>query len=85
MNSLTEIDKFLNGTRAVSFQAGKEERLEIYQWIENTLVKFSYALSKKKDRGRIRRYIQKITGYSRAQVTRYITQYIQTGHVKIKK
>lgn len=85
MDSLTEIDKFLNGTRAVSFQAGKEGRLEAYQWIENTLVKFSYALSKKKDRGRIRLYIQKITGYSRAQVTRCITQYVRTGRVKIKK
>src|SRR5207244_1085983 len=84
MDSLSKVVVFLNGTDTVSFEAKPETRVETYQWIENTLVKFSYALQKKKGRGIIRRYIQKITGYSRSQVRKCITQYKQTGRVRLK-
>lgn len=85
MDSLTDITLFLNGTNKSRFKAETGTRMETYKWIENTLVKFSYALCRKKDRGMIRRYIQKITGYSRSQVRKCITQYKYTGRVKVKK
>lgn len=85
MDSLMKIESFLKGTEPVSFEAKPESRRGMYRWIENTLVKFSYALAKKKDRGIIRRYIQKITGYSRSQVRKCITQYKQTGRVRLKE
>lgn len=85
MDSLVEIATFLKGSDSVSFEAKPETRIETYQWIEDILVKFSYALAKKKDRGIIRRYIQKITGYSRSQVRKCITQYKQTGRVRLKE
>jgi len=85
MDSLTDITLFLKGTHAVSFKAELGTRMETYQWIEDTLVNFSYGTRKKKERGTIRRYIQKITGYSRSQARKCITQYLQTGRVKMKE
>lgn len=85
MESLSEIEQFLKGTETVSFKADSATRIETYKWIEDVLVKFSYALSKKKTRGMIRWYIQKITGYSRAQTARCITKYQLTGRVKPKE
>ena len=85
MDSLEEIKLFLKGTDSVSFEAKLGTRVEAYQWIEDTLVKFSYALQKKKDRGLIRWYIEKITGYSRSQVRKCITKYKQTGRVRLKE
>lgn len=85
MDSLAKIESFLKGTGSVSFEAAPETRAEMYRWIEDTLVKFSYALRKKKDRGTIRWYIQKITGLSRSQVRKCITQYKETGRVRLKE
>ena len=84
MNSLLDISSFLKGTNAVSFKAAFGSREKTYKWIEETLVKFSYKLRKKKERGLLRRYIQKTTGYSRSQVRKCITQYLDTGRVKLK-
>lgn len=83
MDSVLEIESFLKGTDTVSFEAKPESREEVYLWIEDTLVKFSYALQKKKTRGILRKYIQKITGLSRSQVRKCITQYKQIGRVRL--
>lgn len=83
MNNLSEVNQFLKATGEVTFRE-EGARIETYKWIEETLVRLSYALSKKRNKGIIRRYIQKVTGYSRAQVTRCITKYLETGRVRIK-
>ena len=85
MDSLVEIESFLKGTSSVSFEAEFGSRSETYEWIEEQLRKFSYEKRTKKDRGTIRWYIQKITGYSRSQVRKLITQYKDTGIVRIKE
>src|SRR6266498_148864 len=85
MDSVGEIESFLKGTKAVSFEAQFGTRAETYQWIEEQLRKFSYGSRKKKDRGTIRWYIQKVTGYSRSQVRKCITRYKETGSVKLKE
>lgn len=84
LNSLTQIESLLNGTGSFIFEREIKTRQETYAWIEETLVKFSYLLVKKKQKGIIRKYLQKITGYSRAQVTRLIKKYVKRGKVKVK-
>ncbi len=59
-----------------------ERRAEVYAWVENTLVRHEYAGLRKPDKGVLRRYLELMTGLSRAQVTRLITAYRQTGHVR---
>ena len=86
-SNLIDVEDFLKGSEKVSFKVSvgrleKESgRKETYKWVEETLVRFSYALEKKKNKKIIKKYIEKMTGYSRAQVTRLITQYIHTGKV----
>jgi len=39
----------------------------------------------KKEKGLIKKYIEKVTGYSRPQVTRQIREYRETGRVRVKE
>lgn len=78
--TLEEIRDFLAGAGPVEFAS--HGRAEIYQWVERTLVRYEYATLGKADKGLVRRYMEKITGRSRAQVTRMITSYAATGRVK---
>jgi len=46
------------------------------------LIRFQYHLLKRDEKGVIRRYIRKVTGYSRSQVSRLIAEYKRTGQLK---
>ena len=54
-------------------------REEIYAWLEKTLVRHEYAGLRKPDKGVLRLYMAQMTGLSRAQVSRLIGGYQQTG------
>jgi len=83
LNSMAQIKSFLSKTKEIVFN--KKSKKEAYCWIEETLSRFHYVILSKKEKGLIRRYLMKITGYSRAQLTRHIRQYRKTGQVKIKE
>ena len=59
-----------------------EKREEIYGWISRTLQANGYGKQGRQQRGLVRRYIEKLTGLSRAQVTRLIGRYLTSGEVK---
>ena len=77
--SLEQIRAFLEATDEVQFEA--TQRLEVYAWISGTLCEQEYWKQSKQSKGLLRRYIQKVTGLSRAQVTRLIATYVATGTV----
>jgi hypothetical protein len=79
--SLEQIRAFLAGAGEVRF-AG-EKQAEVYAWTERTLVRFGYASLGRPDKGLVRRYIARLTGLSRAQVTRLIASYTARGRVKV--
>ena len=79
-NSLEQIRAFLRGSGDVRF-AG-QTRGEIYGWVERTLVQHEYVSASREAKGLVRRYLAKMTGLSRAQVTRLIASYAKTGRVK---
>ena len=78
--SLEQIQAFLAGSGEVRFAGQRRE--EVYGWIETTLVRLQYASLDKPGKGLVRRYTARMTGLSRAQVTRLITGYRETGRVK---
>jgi transposase InsO family protein len=78
--SLEQIRAFLAGSGEVRFSG--QGREEVYGWVEQTLVRQQYASLDKPGKGLVRRYIARMTGLSRAQVTRLITAYGKTGRVK---
>jgi transposase InsO family protein len=77
--SLEQIRAFLSGSGEVRF-AG-QGREEVYGWVEKTLVRQQYAGLNRPGKGLVRSYIARMTGLSRAQVTRLITAYGKTGRV----
>jgi transposase InsO family protein len=78
--SLEQMRTFLAGSGEVRFAGLRRE--EVYGWVEQTLVRHQYASLDRPGKGLLRRYIARMTGLSRAQETRLITAYRQTGQVK---
>ena len=79
LDTIEQVKQFLEGSNALKFGgvSGKER----YQWIETVLVRFTYCRLKRAEKGMIRRYIEKVSGYSRAQVSRLIKEYIHRGQL----
>ena len=50
-----------------------------YDFIRRTLVQFDYAALGKADKGAVKAYMAKMTGLSRAQLTRLVRQYRESG------
>ena len=78
--SLEQIRAFLAGSVEVRFAGQRRE--EVYRWIEATLVRLQYASLAKPGKGLVRRYLARMTGLSRAQVTRLIGLQRRTGRVQ---
>src|SRR6202167_2161944 len=79
--SLEQIQDFLAGSGEVRF-AGLR-RAEVYNWGERTLVRPENGRLGRAGKGLVRRYLARMTGLSRAQVTRLIAGHRKTGHVKV--
>lgn len=73
LTSLDEVRAFLDGNATVTFTAPVAE--ERYRWLESTLRQFRYGTLKRADKGLLQIYLRKVTGYSRAQLTRLIGQW----------
>jgi len=73
--------RFVLASEEIRFEA--EDRQQLYNWVEQVLIGQSYALLGKAARGLVRRYIEKMTGLSRAQVTRLIALYTASGQVQM--
>ena len=71
--SLDEVRAFLNGNAPVEFivPVGAAR----YRWLEDTLRQFRYDALKRADKGLLQVFLRKVTGYSRAQLTRLIGQW----------
>src|ERR1700722_5971864 len=80
--SLQEIEQFLLAAKEIRFEASQRE--EIYGWVERLLCQQEYIGQGRRTRGLLRRYLGKMTGLSRAQLTRLVGRYLATGRVRIK-
>ena len=80
--SLEQIRAFLGGSEEVGFKG--RDREEVYGWVKQTLRQQGYQELKRSARGLVRRYVEKMTGLSRAQTTRLITLYLSGEEVKPK-
>ncbi len=79
--TMEELAAFLETSDAVTFKGRSRE--ENYAWIEGTLRRYAYASLPRAQKGMLRRYLEKMTGYSQAQLSRLIAQYRRTGHVRL--
>ncbi|MEO7652382.1 MAG: integrase [Bryobacteraceae bacterium] len=75
-----QILAFLEASEEVRFEG--QQRTEVYAWITRLLRTQGYREQGKKMRGLLRRYISKMTGLRRSQVTRLVAQYMEYSEVK---
>lgn len=80
--SLEEIRAFLQASDAVGFDG--RNRQEVYGWVNRMLDEQGYTKLGRASRGLIRRYVEKMTGLSRAQTTRLIGQYLRGEPVQVR-
>jgi transposase InsO family protein len=78
--SLEAIGRFVEASEELRFEG--ENRQQVYGWVEQVLVQQEYTEQGKAARGLVRRYIEKMTGMSRSQVTRLIARFTATGLVR---
>jgi transposase len=81
--SLEQVQAFLEGSGPVQFEA--RSQVERYEWVTRTLGEQGYEGLGKVGKGVVRRYMAKMTGLSRAQVTRLIGQYTEQGEVTVRR
>jgi len=83
LKDLRQVSQFLSGSTLISFTpASAEER---YAWLARSLKRFNYYQLTKGDKGTVRTYLRKMTGYSRQQLTRLIAQYKETHWIGRRK
>ena len=78
--SLEQIRGFLEASEEVQFKG--KGRAEVYDWVTRTLQQHGYGQQGRAGKGLLRRYLGKMTGLSRAQITRLIGRYREGGEVK---
>jgi len=78
--TLEQLRGFLAGAADLSLTPTAEP-VARYGFIKQVLKRFKYPLQGKAHRGLIRRYLQRVTGYSRPQLTRLIAQYLRSGRL----
>jgi transposase InsO family protein len=81
--SLEQMQAFLEGNEDVVFKAAN--RKEAYECTQAILCAQNYMSLHRSHKGLVKRYISKVTGLSRAQATRLIAQYVESGTVQVRR
>jgi transposase InsO family protein len=85
IQTLAQVQEVLRSSRNLKFKG--QSRKDKYTWIVRVLKRFDYFSLSKKSKGPVKAYIHRMTGFSRAQLTRLIcrkliTGALNTGHPK---
>ncbi len=79
LKTLAQIRAFVDGNSPIAFTL--TDRAAAQQWMTDWLRRFNYRHVSRSDKGLLRRFLAKVTGLSRAQVTRGITQFCTVGDI----
>ena len=74
VRTLEQVRQVLAGTQALEFQAAADDGAR-YAWIESVLRRFEYRRLARSERGPVLAYLQRLSGYSRAQITRLVSRW----------
>lgn len=70
-----KLDNFLRASKGLAFSGGGKKAK--YEWVKEVLNRVKFRSLEKKERGTVREYLSKVTGYSTSQLTRLISKYLQ--------
>lgn len=83
LQTLAQVRAFVEGNEPVSFTL--TDRTAAHLWMTDTLKRFRYPHCARTDKGLLRRYLAKVTGLSRAQLTRAITLFCRAGVIEDRR
>lgn len=81
LNSVDQVKIFLLSTETMTFEGASQA--ERYTWITTTLCRFKYFTLKKAERGLVKQYLKRMTGYDRSHITRLIQQQLKIGQLLV--
>jgi len=81
LQTIEQLRDLLAGMQPVAFSVISDKSTR-YKWIKGELVRFQYLTLPRQHKGVVIRYLMKLSGYSRQQITRLIGQYHRTGQLK---
>jgi len=74
VRTLEQVRQVVAGTQALEFRRAQDDEGR-YGWIESVLRRFDYRQLPRSERGAVLAYLQHLSGYSRAQVTRLVSRW----------
>ena len=80
--SMEELQAFLTSSDGLIFSGCS--RPEAYAWMEKTLRQYKYLARPRVEKGLLRQYLRKMSGYFLAQLTRPIDQFHSTTHLRVR-
>lgn len=80
IQTMDQVRRFVEGNDGVEFK--RQSGQGAYEWVESTLRRFGYERLERPEKGVIRRFISRVTGYSRAQVSRLIGEHQRKGRLQ---
>jgi len=83
LQTLAQVRAFVSGNEPISFTL--TNRYAAYGWMVDALRQFGYLRCKRADKGLLRQYLLKVSGFSRAQVARCIMQFTDSGCIKDRR
>ncbi len=83
LRTLDEVRDFMAGSEPVDFRF--VERVHAYDFVRRVLVRSRYLRLARSDKGLVRRFLVKVTGFGRAQIARLISQYRETGRIEDRR
>jgi transposase InsO family protein len=75
VRTLEQVRQVLEGTQSLEFRRSEDDEGR-YAWIEAVLGRLGYRQLKRAERGVVLTYLQRLSGYSRAQVTRLVSRWV---------
>lgn len=83
IRTLDQVRRFLKVADVPKLQADSRE--SIYDFIRKTLDRFEYHDLRKRDKSLLKTFLARVTGFSRAQLTRLIAQHRETGRIRDRR
>lgn len=74
VRTIEQVRLVLAGTQALEFRRAEDDEGR-YAWIEQVLRRFGYRQLSRSERGAVLAYVQRLSGYSRSQVTRLVARW----------
>jgi transposase InsO family protein len=75
VRTLEQVRQVVAGTQALEFRRTEDDAGR-YAWIELVLRRFDYRHLKRAERGQVLAYLQRLSGFSRAQLTRLVARWV---------